>query len=145
VHNANLIIPSFCHLPDCCRSLADRCGALGSCKRQIYFLKVVIVHSYGNCELFAHLKKSFNAYKLIITEYPDSLFDAWKGLLVSPQLVNFPIAATLAMFYHDNASLGPYSRYFNVDERERWIKLSHLRGRQTIWECYYRWQHPMEL
>ena len=33
--NANLIIPSCCHLPISCRSLVDRCGSRGSCKPQI--------------------------------------------------------------------------------------------------------------
>jgi len=34
-HNANHIIPLYCHLPVSCRSLVDRCGSLGSCKPQI--------------------------------------------------------------------------------------------------------------
>ena len=33
--NANHIIPLYCHLPVGFRSLADRCGSLGSCKPQI--------------------------------------------------------------------------------------------------------------
>ena len=35
-HNANHIIPSYCHLPVSCRSLFDRCGSIGSCNSQIY-------------------------------------------------------------------------------------------------------------
>ena len=37
--NGNHIIPLYCHRPVSCRSLVDRCGSLGSCKPQIYFLK----------------------------------------------------------------------------------------------------------
>ena len=33
-HNANHIIPLYCHLPVSCRSLLDRCGFLGSCKSE---------------------------------------------------------------------------------------------------------------
>ena len=35
--NANHIIPSYCHLPVCCRSLVHRYGSLRSCKPHIYF------------------------------------------------------------------------------------------------------------
>ena len=50
-HNANHIIPSYCHLPVSWGSLVDRCGSLGSCKPQIYlfFLNLTTGPESKNC------------------------------------------------------------------------------------------------
>ena len=40
--NANHIIPRYCHLPDSCRNLVDRYGAIRSCESQINLICFLI-------------------------------------------------------------------------------------------------------